>query len=81
LQAETEHDVKFVVTGTASAYLLGAMRIEPLPAWFVIPAQPLKAAKPPSRADWVTKSSMTATGMIVRRDGLSMRLYSRNAYD
>jgi hypothetical protein len=28
------------------------MKINPLPAGFVIPAQPVMASKPPSGADW-----------------------------
>jgi bifunctional non-homologous end joining protein LigD len=48
------------------------MRLKPLPVWFVVPAQPVKASRPPSGPDWV---------MIVRRDGPTVRLYSRNAHD
>jgi hypothetical protein len=49
------------------AYLLAdtcrmAMRIKRLPAGFVIPAQPVKASKPPSGADWVHEISMTVIG-------------------
>jgi hypothetical protein len=32
MQAEAEDHAKFVVTGIASAYLLPAMKIKPLPA-------------------------------------------------
>jgi ATP-dependent DNA ligase len=53
LQAEAGDHAKFVDTCTASAYLLRAMKFKPLPAGFVIPAQPIKASKPPSGADWV----------------------------
>jgi hypothetical protein len=38
---------KFVVIGIASPYLLPAMKINPVPAGFVVPAQPVKASKPP----------------------------------
>jgi hypothetical protein len=61
LQAEAEDHAKFVVTGTASAYLLLAMKFMPLPAGFVIPAQPVKASKPPAPIG-STKSSMTGIG-------------------
>jgi hypothetical protein len=42
----------------------------------VHPAQPVLASRPPSGADWVHENRM-----VVRRDGPSARLYSRNAYD
>jgi hypothetical protein len=44
---------KFVVTSTASAYLLPAMKVNPLPAGFVIRAQLVKAPKPPVGTDLV----------------------------
>jgi hypothetical protein len=47
LQTETGDHAKFVVTGTASAYLLWAMKIKPLWAGFVIPAQLVLAPRPP----------------------------------
>jgi hypothetical protein len=53
LRAEAEDHAKFVVTGTAPAYLLPAMKINPLPAGFVVPAQPVKAPEPPVGTDWV----------------------------
>jgi bifunctional non-homologous end joining protein LigD len=53
------------------------MRIKRLP----IPAQPVMAARPPSGADWVYEIKHDGYRMIVRRDGPSVRLYSRNAYD
>ena len=40
-----------------------------------MPAQPIKASKPPSSLDWVHSYRI-----IVRRDGPTVRLYSRNAY-
>jgi ATP-dependent DNA ligase len=81
LQAKVEDHTKFVVTSTASAYLLPAMKINPLPAGFVVPAQPVKAPKPPVGADWVHEIKHDGYRIIVRRDGPSVRLYSRNAYD
>jgi hypothetical protein len=53
LQAEAEDHAKSVVAGIASAYLLPAMKINFLPAGFVIPAQPVLASKRPSGVDWV----------------------------
>jgi bifunctional non-homologous end joining protein LigD len=81
LQAEAEEHAKFVVAGTASAYLLRAMKIKPLPAGFVIPAQPIKASRPPSGADWVHGIKHDGYRMMVRRDGPTVRIYTRNAYD
>jgi bifunctional non-homologous end joining protein LigD len=52
-----------------------------LPTWFVIPAQPVKAPKPPVGADWVHEIKHDGYRIIVRRDGPTVRLYSRNAHD
>src|SRR5258707_6121641 len=57
------------------------MRIKRLPAGFVIPAQPVKASKPPSGAGWVHEIKHDGYRLIVRRDGPTVRLYTRNAYD
>jgi hypothetical protein len=53
VQSEAGDHAKFVVTGIASAYLFGAMKIRPLSTGFVIPAQPVKASKPPVGTAWV----------------------------
>jgi bifunctional non-homologous end joining protein LigD len=55
--------------------------IKRLPAGFVIPAQPVLASKPPVGADWVHEIKHDGYRIIVRRDGPTVRLYSRNAYD
>jgi hypothetical protein len=65
----------------ASAYPLTAMKTNPLPAGFVVPAQPVKAAKPPLGTDWVHEIKHDGYRIIVRRDGPTARLYRRNAYD
>jgi ATP-dependent DNA ligase len=57
------------------------MKINPLPAGFVIPAQRVKAPKPPVGTDWVHEIKHDGYRIIVRRDGPIVRLYSRNAYD
>ena len=57
------------------------MRIKRIPAGFIVPAQPVLASRPPSGADWVHEIKHDGYRMIVRRDGPSVRLYSRNAYD
>jgi bifunctional non-homologous end joining protein LigD len=61
--------------------LCWGMKIKRLPPGFVIPAQPVKASKPPSGTDWVHEIKHDGYRLIVRRDGLSVRLYTRNAYD
>ena len=58
-----------------------AMKIKRLPAGFVVPAQPINASKPPSGADWVHEIKHDGNRLIVRRDGPTVRLYTRNAYD
>jgi bifunctional non-homologous end joining protein LigD len=57
------------------------MKIKRLPAGFVIPAQPVKASRPPSGPDWVDEIKHDGYRMIVRRDGPTVWLYSRNAHD
>ena len=48
---------------------------------FVIPLQPVKASRPPSGPGWVHEIKHDGYRMIVHRDGPTVRLYSRNAYD
>jgi ATP-dependent DNA ligase len=81
VQAEAEDDAKFVVTGVAPAYPLGPMKVKPLPTGFIVPAQPVKASKPPVGTDWVHEIKHDGYRLIVRRDGPTMWLYSRNAHD
>src|SRR5258708_19510294 len=57
------------------------MKIKRLPAGFVVPAQPVKTSKPPSGPDWVHEIKHDGYRLIVRRDGPTVRLYTRNAYD
>src|SRR5215831_19174777 len=57
------------------------MKIKLLPAGFVIPARPVLASKPPSGADWVHEIKHDGYRLIVCRDGPTVRLYTRNAYD
>jgi ATP-dependent DNA ligase len=57
------------------------MKIKRLPAGFVVPAQPVKASKPPVGTDWVHEIKHDGYRIIGRRDGPTVRLYSRNAYD
>jgi bifunctional non-homologous end joining protein LigD len=58
-----------------------AIRINRLPAGFVIPAQPVIASRPPVGTDWVHEIKHDGYRMIVHRDGPTVRLYGRNAYD
>ncbi len=57
------------------------MKIQGLPAGFIFPAQPVLRLKPPAGTDWVHEIKHDGYRMIVRRDGPTVRLYSRNAYD
>jgi bifunctional non-homologous end joining protein LigD len=57
------------------------MKIKRLPAGFVVPAQPVKASKLPVGTDWVHEIKHDGFRIIVRRDGPTVRLYSRNGYD
>ena len=57
------------------------MRIKHLPAGFIIPAQPVVASRPPSGANWVDEIKHDGYRLIVRRDGSTVRLYTRNAND
>jgi bifunctional non-homologous end joining protein LigD len=71
----------FVVAATELTCLAESMKLKRLPAGFVIPAQPVMASKPPSSADWVHEIKHDGYRLIVRRDGTSVRLYSRNAFE
>jgi ATP-dependent DNA ligase len=44
------------------------MKINPLPAGFVVPAQPVKASKPPVGTDWVYKIKHDGYRIIARAD-------------
>ena len=57
------------------------MKLKRLPAGFVIPARAVVASRPPSGVDWVHEIKHDGYRMMVRRDGPTVRLYSRNAYD
>jgi ATP-dependent DNA ligase len=55
------------------------IRIKHLPTGFIIPAQPVLAARPPSASSWVHEIKHDGYRMIVRWDGAAVRIYSRNA--
>ena len=57
------------------------MKIKRLPAWFIVPAQSVLASKSPSGPGWVHEIKHDGYRMIVRRDGPTVQLYSRNAHD
>jgi bifunctional non-homologous end joining protein LigD len=57
------------------------MSIKRLPPGFIIPAQPITAARLRSGPDWVHEIKHDGYRIIVRRDGPTVRLYSRNAHD
>jgi bifunctional non-homologous end joining protein LigD len=57
------------------------MTIKRLPAGFIVPAQPVVASRPPSGSHWVHEIKHDGYRLIVRRDGPTVRLYTRSAYD
>jgi hypothetical protein len=79
LQAEAETTLSSLLPAPHRPYRLRAMKIDHLPAEFVIPAQPIKASRPPSGPDWVHEITHDGYRTIVRRDGPTVRLC--NAYD
>jgi bifunctional non-homologous end joining protein LigD len=52
-----------------------------LPAGFVVPAQPVERDKPPAGAGWVHEIKHDGYRIIVRREGASVRLWTRKAVD
>ena len=52
-----------------------------LPVGFVVPAQPVARAAPPSGTDWVHEIKHDGYRIIVHRDGEGVRLFSRKAID
>jgi bifunctional non-homologous end joining protein LigD len=69
------------VAAATAATCLPAMVIKRRPAGFVIPAQPVVASRPPSGPNWVHEIKHGGYRLIVRRDGPTVRLYTRTAYD
>jgi bifunctional non-homologous end joining protein LigD len=57
------------------------MRIKRHPAGFIIPAQPVRASRRPSGAARVHEIKHDSYRIIVRQDGPTVRLYSRNTHD
>jgi bifunctional non-homologous end joining protein LigD len=51
------------------------------PDGFVEPCIPTLAAKPPAGADWVHEIKHDGCRLIVRRDGESVRVFTRRGYD
>jgi ATP-dependent DNA ligase len=48
---------------------------------FVTPGNPTRATQPPSGPDWVHEIKHDGYRLIVRRDGLTVRLFTRRGYD
>src|SRR5271154_5689985 len=48
---------------------------------FVDPCIPARAPKPPAGPGWVHEIKHDGYRLIVRRDGLTVRLFTRNGYD
>src|ERR1700675_3536127 len=49
-----------------------------LPAGFIVPAQPVERSKPPAGSDWVHEIKHDGHRGLVHRDGVEVRLFSRN---
>jgi hypothetical protein len=48
--------------------------------WYIPPCIPTRAAKPPAGPDWVHEIKHDGYRLIVRRDGIVVRLFTRNGY-
>jgi ATP-dependent DNA ligase len=48
---------------------------------FIDPCIPTRAAKPPSGPAWVHEVKHDGYRLIVRRDGATVRLFTRRGYD
>ena len=51
------------------------------PSGFIEPCQPSKVARPPSGPLWVHEIKHDGYRLIVRRDGLRVRCFTRNGHD
>jgi ATP-dependent DNA ligase len=51
------------------------------PSGFIPPCQPSKVARPPSGPDWVHEIKHDGYRLMVRRDGLRVRCFTRNGHD
>jgi len=65
----------------ATAFRIGI----PAPAWrasgFIKPCLPTKAVRPPSGPPWVHEIKHDGYRLMVRRDGLRVRCFTRNGHD
>jgi hypothetical protein len=51
------------------------------PTGFIEPCQPSKVARPPTGAFWVHEIKHDGYRLMVRRDGLRVRCFTRNGHD
>jgi len=51
------------------------------PNGFIEPCIPTRAVKPPAGTDWVHEIKHDGYRLIVRRDGDTVRLFTRRGYD
>ena len=51
------------------------------PSGFIEPCQPLKADRPPSGPSWVHEIKHDGYRLMLRRDGLRVRCFTRNGHD
>jgi hypothetical protein len=65
----------------AGRYSAVMIRRRVLPVGFVEPRIPILAAKPPSGPDWVHEIKHDGYRLMVRRDGDTVRLFTRRGHD
>jgi hypothetical protein len=70
-----------VLSGCQSLAIYRPMLQRPLPAGFVVPAQPVEREKPPTGAEWIHEIKHDGYRMLGRKEGENVRLYSRKAID
>jgi hypothetical protein len=68
-------------TGRPSPYLRAVLARPTRTDGFVDPCIPSRAPKPPSGSDWVHEVKHDGYRLIVRRDGPTVRLFTRRGYD
>lgn len=51
------------------------------PPWFVVPAQPVLQRAPPIGPGWVHEIKHDGYRLLIRKDGDSVRLFTRNGFD
>jgi bifunctional non-homologous end joining protein LigD len=55
-----------------------SLRPRALPAGFIAPCLPTNAPQPPCEAEWLHEIKHDGFRVIARRDGMQVKLYTRN---